>query len=87
MSRQIQIRVVRGQQLLQERVLELGEPAAFRLNAQPGVRFQLVDLATGLGPQRVLMRRRGKALVLDFMDDQGRADSVEIEAFLRASRH
>jgi len=81
MSRQIQISVVRGQQLLQKRVLELGETAAVRLNTQPGVRYQLVDLATGLGPQWVLMRRRGKALVLDFMDDQGRADSVEIEAF------
>ncbi len=81
MDRQVVIRVVRGQQVLSEHTLEMGASQGVRLQSLPGVRYQLLELSTGLAPQRVLIRRRGNTLVLDFMDDQGRSDSAELEGY------
>lgn len=59
-------------------------PGLLRIQAMNGMRYQLVDVQTGVAPVHVLMRRRGKSLIIDFMDDAGRDDSVELAGFFDA---
>jgi hypothetical protein len=84
MSEQFHIRVLRGQQVLQEHTLWVGREQALQLQAVPGVRYQVVSAETGFSPARLLLRRRGNALVIDVIDELGRPDSVEVLGYFEA---
>jgi hypothetical protein len=56
----------RGSKLVE--VYSLALPGLLRIQALNGVRYQLVDAQTGVAPSNGLMRRRGKSLIIDFME-------------------
>ena len=59
----------------------LAPPGHVRIQALNGWRYQLVDVETGVAPKNVLMTRKGKSLIVDFMHGSGQEDTVELAGF------